>query len=63
MAITIHQSLRAGAALDASLTDLVTYVVPGRRLPTMVPAFDPSVFTYHVNITFDDTVRRCRLNR
>jgi len=37
------------------LTGLVTYVVPGRRLPTMVPAFDPSVFTYHVNITFDDT--------
>ena len=45
---------REAPAIDSSLANLVVNVFPGKRLPVMVPPFDPSVHTYHVNITFDD---------
>ena len=40
---------------DAVLADLGVFVGPGKRVPRMVPAFDPAVFEYAVQITFEST--------
>ena len=39
---------------DATLANLVVHVAPGRRIPSMTPAFDPATLAYEVDVAFDD---------